>query len=1130
MRCAKCGSDNREGRKFCSKCGVALARPCPRCGASNEPGEDFCGDCGAALAASVVAVNLPQAASATPDIRITPEQPDVPNILDGERKTVTALFADIKGSMDLMEDLDPEEARAIVDPALKLMIGAARRYDGYVVQSTGDGIFALFGAPVAHEDHPQRALYAALRMQEEVKRYAERLRAEKGINLQVRVGVNTGEVVVRSITTGDGKTEYTPIGHSTSLASRLQALANPGSIAINEAVRKLAEGYFQLKPLGPARIKGVSEPVNVYEVTGLGPLRTRLQRSAGRGLTKFVGREYEMEVLRHAGEQAQSGHGQIVAVMAEPGVGKSRLFFEFRATSQSGWMVLETFSVSHGKASAYLPVLDLLHGYFKIAGEDDQRARRAKVTGNVLTLDRSLEDTLPYLFSLLGIVEGEDPLAKMDSQVKKRRTLEAIKRIMLRESLNQPLMVIFEDLHWIDDQTQELLNLLADSIATSQILLAVNYRPEYSQRWDSKTYYTALRLDPLGKESAEEMLSALLGDGLDLLPLKELIVRRTEGTPFFMEEMVQALFEDGMLQRNGTVKLVKSITAVKVPGTVQGILAARIDRLPADEKGLLQTLAVIGREFSFGLVRNVTQKQEEELERILAGLQLGEFIYEQPGLSEPAYIFKHALTQDVAYGTLLVERRKELHERTAREIETLFSSRLEDHYGNLAHHYRCSGNSSKGVEYLELAAQQAIQRSASTEAIEQLSSALLILQNLPESPQRDQRELVLQTMLGPVLIARKGNAADEVGVAYKRAVELARKAGNNAHLFPVLFGMRSFHLVRGELGIARDLGEQLLSLSEGIEDAGLYLEAKMAQGNTLFLYGEFVPALECIEQAFAIYDPRKHHDHTFLYGLDPGVFCLARIAWIFALLGHWERAAEKISEALVLAHRQSHAFSLAVAIVHACIIHNLRSEWLSEQKQAEAGIALCNEQGFGNILQQLRQYRGYALFQQGQTAEGIALIRDGMAASRATGAGLFHTYFLAMLADACGKADRLAEGLSALAEAFALVEKTREGYNEAKLHQIEGELTLRQSNIDILRSSVQQKAEGCFHKSIEIARRQQAKALELSSVMSLSRLWLQQGKKAEARQVLTEIYDWFTEGFETADLKDAKALLERLNG
>ena len=352
-------------------------------------------------------------------------------------------------------------------------------------------------------------------MQEELRHYSAKVVADGGMPVEARVGINTGEVVVRSIITGAGQVEYTPIGHTTNLASRMQAVAPTGSIAVSEHSRRLCEGYFILKPLGPTRVKGVTEPVNVYEVTGLGPLRTRLQRSAGRGLTKFVGREREMEALGHAADQAKAGHGQIVAAMAEAGTGKSRLYFEFKAKNQSGRMVLETFSVSHGKGSAYFPVLDLLQGYFKITGEDDQRARRAKVTGNVLTLDRSLEDTLPYLFSLLGIVEGEDPLAQMDGQLKKRRTLEAIKRILLRESLNQPLMVIFEDLHWIDEATQELLNLLTDSIGTAKILLLVNYRPEYSHKWNSKTYYTQLRLDPLGKESAAEMLSALLGDGVE---------------------------------------------------------------------------------------------------------------------------------------------------------------------------------------------------------------------------------------------------------------------------------------------------------------------------------------------------------------------------------------------------------------------------------------------------------------------------------------------------------------------------------------------------------------------------------------------------------------------------------------
>src|SRR5579872_1882402 len=563
MRCAKCGTENPAGKKFCGECGNAFTMRCPKCGVENPPPFKFCGECGTALAA-VATVSSENA------IRVASESQD-PTALEGERKTVTALFADIKGSTELMEDLDPEEARAIIDPALKLMIDAAHRYDGYVVQSTGDGIFALFGAPVAHEDHPQRALYAALRMQEEFKRYSDRIRADGGVPIQVRVGVNTGEVVVRSIRTGDAQTEYTPIGHSTSLASRMQALAPIGSIAATEQIRRLCEGYFVFKALGPTKVKGVSEPVNVHEVTGLGPLRTRLQRSAGRGLTKFVGREREMEALTHAAEQTKAGHGQIVAAMAEAGVGKSRLFFEFKAKNQSGWMVLETFSVSHGKASAYLPTIELLHGYFRITSDDDARARREKIGGKVLMLDRALEDTLPYLFGLLGIVEGEDPLAQMDGQVRKRRTLDAVKRLLLRESLNQPLIVIFEDLHWIDDETQALLNLLADSIGTAKVLLLVNYRPEYSHQWGSKTYYTQLRLDPLGRESADEMLSTLLASPAPATPppgahrerspgdiqvdervraddieaLKRVIIEKTEGNPFFMEETVQVLLDEG---------------------------------------------------------------------------------------------------------------------------------------------------------------------------------------------------------------------------------------------------------------------------------------------------------------------------------------------------------------------------------------------------------------------------------------------------------------------------------------------------------------------------------------------------------------------------------------------------------
>ncbi|MBV8358653.1 MAG: AAA family ATPase, partial [Deltaproteobacteria bacterium] len=385
MRCSKCGTESTSGRKFCPECGSTLFRLCSKCHAQNSSTAKFCEDCGAPLEAPAVG-----STKTSIDTSIRVAEPPNPENLEGERKTVTALFADIKGSMELMETLDPEEARAIIDPALKLMMDAVRRYDGYIVQSTGDGIFALFGAPLAHEDHPQCALYAALRLQEATRRYSAKLVADGGTLLEARVGINTGEVVVRTLATTEGHAEYTPVGHTANLASRMQAIAPTGSIAITESTRRLVEGFFQLKQRGPTQVKGLSEPMVVYEVTGLGPLRTRFERAAGRGLTRFVGRDREMEAMKHAAELAMAGQGQIVAIIGEPGVGKSRLFFEFKAIAQSGSLVLEAFSLSHGKATAYLPVLELLRDYFRIVPEDDARTRREKVAGKIVILDRAL--------------------------------------------------------------------------------------------------------------------------------------------------------------------------------------------------------------------------------------------------------------------------------------------------------------------------------------------------------------------------------------------------------------------------------------------------------------------------------------------------------------------------------------------------------------------------------------------------------------------------------------------------------------------------------------------------------------------------------------------------------------------
>ena len=1117
MRCTKCGTESTTSKRFCAECGNPLFRRCPKCAADNKPASKFCEECGTTLMGdpASAAASTPEAASTAPNIRLAPEQSEVSTTIEGERKTVTALFADIKGSTELMADLDPEEARAIIDPALRLMIDAAHRYDGYVVQSTGDGIFAIFGAPVAHEDHPQRALYAALRMQEELKRYSAKVVADGSSPIQGRVGINTGEVVVRSIQTGADQVEYTPIGHTTNLASRMQTAAPVGSIAVSENTRRFCEGYFVLKPLGATKVKGVGEPVNVYEVTGLGPLRTRLQRSAGRGLTKFVGREREMEAMRAAAERAMSGHGQIVAAMAEAGTGKSRLFFEFKATHQTGWMVLETFSVSHGKASAYLPVLDLLHAYFKIAGGDDERTRREKVAGKITILDRSLEDTLPYLFSLLGIVEGEDPLAQMDGQLKKRRTLEAIKRIVLRESLNQPLMVMFEDLHWIDEATQEFLNLLADSLGTAKILLLVNYRPEYSHHWGSKTYYTQLRLDPLGEESAEEMLTALLGDGFEVAPLKRLIIEKTEGNPFFMEETVQVLFDEGALMRNGAaLRLTKPLSELKIPPTVQGILAARIDRLPADAKELLQTLAVIGREFPLSLIRGVITRSDDELNRLLNDLQLGEFIYEQPAVGNTEYVFKHALTQEVAYNSVLIERRQQLHERTAAALETLYARSVEEHLAALAHHYGRSADPGKAVEYLTRAGQQALSRSAFTEAQGQLQQGLELIKKLTESPERDARELELARTLAQVLIVTRGFAAPETRAAAERARELAEKIGNLAELVARVFDIFRTVLNSGNnYATAGLLADRILDLAQREGSPASFGFVCYAQVAVRHFRGD----LAGVEEQFARWGSSLDADG---FRQVPGAAVVAIIiaSQCAVASGHADLARERTAQGLAFARNSNNPYDLAVA--------RLFESWLScvlrEPQRAEVAaaqaLAAAEEHAFAFIRNITLTRLGWARAQLGRAGEGATLIRQGIAGLAEIGSRAFITDHLTRLAEAQvldGKID----------DALITIEEALRANPEELLYRpnaliCRGELRLKLGQTRL--------AEADFREAIALAQKMTAKAWELRATTSLARLLRDTRRRDEARTLLSEIYNWFTEGFDTADLKDAKSLLDEL--
>jgi class 3 adenylate cyclase/tetratricopeptide (TPR) repeat protein len=1111
MRCAKCARDNPEDAKFCVGCGNPVGGRCAKCGAENPEDASFCKQCGTRLGG----VAAPSAATPSSErISVRAEQA-VSGALDGERKTVTALFADIKGSMELIEDLDPEEARAMVDPALKLMMEAVRHYGGYVAQSTGDGIFALFGAPVANEDHPQRALFAALRMQEELKRYSDRIRAAGRLPIQARVGVNTGEVVVRSITTGEGRSEYIPVGHSTGIAARMQALAPVGSIAATEPILKLCEGYFLFKSLGPTKVKGVSEPVNVYEVTGLGPLRTHLQRAAARGYTKFVGREREMEALRHPAEQASVGRGQIVAVMAEPGFGKSRLFYEFKATSQSGWLVLEAPSFSHGKATAYHPVLDLLHGYFRITPDDNQRTRREKVNGRIVTLDPALEDTRPYVFRLLGILDAEDPLAQMDANIRKRRTQDAVKRILLRESLNQPLMLIFEDLHWVDNETQALLNLFVEGVANAPVLLLVNYRPEYTHEWGSKTYYTQLRLDPLGKESAAEMLSMLVGDSAEVGPLKRLVLERTDGNPLFMEELIEALFEQGVLVRNGAVRLTRPVNQLKIPPTVQGILAARIDRLPAEEKELLQTLAVIGMEFPLSLVRKLVQQPSDLVDRLLSNLQSAEFIYEQPATADVEYTFKHALTRQVADESLLNERRKLLHERVGQAIEALYAEHLDDHYSELAHHYRSSNNAVKAVEYLRLAGEQAGERGAYAQAFANVEPALKLIERLPEPVSRLRAELGVRLLEGRIVRVLYGAASTERLQTFERVCELSERLGDASALLRGLYGVASAYTNNREVDRGLEISRRCLELAEQSQNDEVLPAIHYLLASGAYFSGDLLQACSRFSDLMKPLGATHLRAAAELLPVNLWATIPGNFALVQHQLGRADEALRLSGEALSRARQLKHSFTLALAIQLAGMLRYFRREPVAARELADAIMALAEEHGFQERLLWGRMLRGWAMTELGQTERGIGELEAAAASSP-----VLPTMMLAQVYARDARADR---ALAIVDEQLARAERTGGHLGEQELHRLKGEAILRRD------PSAAAQAEACFRRAIEIARGQSVKWAELRSTVSLARLLRSTNRRDEARAMLAEIYNWFSEGFDTADLKDARVLLEELS-
>jgi class 3 adenylate cyclase len=744
--------------------------------------------------------------------------------LEGERKQVTVLFADLKGSMELLADRDPEEARELLDPVLERMIEAVHRYEGTVNQVMGDGIMALFGAPIAHEDHAVRACYAALRMQETVTRYGDELQRSHGVPVQIRVGLNAGAVVVRVIDSSLHM-DYTAVGQTTHLAARLEQMAKPGSVLTTGETLRLAEGFVQVKTLGPVAVKGLADRVEVFELVGAASTRTRLQAFAARGLTRFVGRQVELEALRQALERAGTRHGQVVAVIGEPGVGKTRLVYEFtRSHHTHGWLVLESSSVSYGKATAYLPVRDLLKAYFQIDDRDDGRKMREKLTGKLLTLDAALGPTLPAFLTLLDVPVEDRHWQDLDPTQRRQRILEAIKGLLLRESQVQPLLLVFENLHWIDAETQAVLDRLIDSLPTARLLLLVNYRPEYQHGWGNKTYYTQLRLDPLPPASAEALLQGLLGDDPCLVPLTRLLIERTEGNPFFLEESVRALVETGVLVgERGAYRLAKSLESMQVPATVHAVLAARIDRLPPEEKRLLQTAAVIGTEVPFTLLQAIVELSEEELRRGLGHLQAAEFLYETSLFPELEYTFKHALTHEVTYGSLLLERRRALHARIVAASERLYADRLTEQAERLAQHAFRGEVWDKAVAYCWQAGTKAYARSALREVAACFEQALAALTHLPESRATQEQAIDLRLDLRTALWAL--GEIRQMLDHLREAKTLAEALDDQPRLGRVSAYMCRYFREMGDHDSAVESGQHALAVAETLGDFALQVTA-----------------------------------------------------------------------------------------------------------------------------------------------------------------------------------------------------------------------------------------------------------------------------------------------------------------
>jgi len=1052
----------------------------------------------------------------------TAPPPVPPSTPEAERRHLTVLFCDLVDSTTLASQLDPEDYREVVRAYQQTCAAAIRRWEGHIAQYLGDGLLVYFGYPQAHEDDARRAVRAGLSMVAALQERHARLAQPHGVRVAVRIGIHTGLVVVGEVG-GGTRPEQLALGDTPNIAARLQGLAAPDTVVSSAATFRLVQGYFTYQDLGAHALKGVAAPVQVYRILGESAAQSRFELAEAIGFTPLVSRESEVALLLERWAQSQDGRGQVVLLRGEAGIGKSRLVEVVSERARQEGATRTAFRCSaYYQQSALYPVIDHLQGVLQWQRDAIPEAKFDALERVLRASRLPLEEVIPLFATLLSVPLPERyPPLTLPPARQRQKTHEALIAWLLEETERQPVLAVWEDLHWADPSTLELLSLVLDQAPTARMLTLLTCRPEFRPPWAAHAPVTQVTLTRLGRPPVEAMILHLTGGKALPAEVVQQIVAKTDGVPLFVEELVKMVLESGLVREEDDLYVLAGpLPPLAIPSTLHDSLMARLDRL-STARDLAQLVAVLGREFAYDVLQAVSPLDEMALQHGLAQLVDAELVYQRGLPPRSRYLFKHALIRDAAYQSLLKSTRQQYHQRIARVLEARFPEAVETHPELVAQHYTEAGLHEQAVTYWQRAGTRALQRSANAEAIAHCRAGLELLPTLPQTPARLQHELALQITLGPALIATKGHAALEVEHTYTRARELCQQVGETPHLFRVLRGLWLSCNARAANQTARELGEQCLRWAQHVQDPALLLEAHRPLGITLFCLGEVASARAHLEQGIALYDPQQHRSHASLYGIDPGMACCAYAAWTLWLLGYAGQALQRSQEAILLA--QEHLLSLAQALSWTAWLHQLRREPHAAKERAEKAMALCSEQRFPYFLAWATVMQGWALAAQGQGEAGMAQMRQGLAAHRATGAESHRPFFLALLAEACGRAGQVEEGLSVLTEALAAVDTTGERVYEAELYRLKGELLQKQA-------TAMGAAEECFRHAVSVARQQSAKSLELRAVMSLSHILKAKGKTAEARQMLTEIYAWFTEGFDTADLQEAKALLEAYYG